>query len=733
MSIVILSNNPSEKPDQLTPQQDSIFKPYSFRNSITSTLDIPENAEVALQSCKITLDGSTSVEGGNRVFYLYLGERVDLSGTTGDPTIRNNQNETLSSPIRLELFPDAGDTIDVTAEEIAAEITRVISARTNITEQEALFDAGELRRYQGLFHPNYMNLLGTELSHVDVKRAADGSFQGYDFLIQFRDGQQDSLSSNAEAVIMKNNGVDCSQTQRQIRRQRVLGGLAAQPANYALTDDGASVRMTPQAYRQNTSGTTFDATPVSLADGGCTFDVTNCTKQSRGATDLFTRFCCGITRLSTTQSKTNLGRPHNSVFGPQDWNNVAGRQYWNDAARPGGACNFNWLTCNFIDYGVFVSSDGFLRVVQCVAGLTEAEVPSGAGGGAPGGYDGHKWVLVDYPPRHGAAPFNAYYNMGTNVGDLHAIKFECSGAKVKIVCTFGGGGGIAGGDYTLIEFNANFPRVFQNLKPINQTCWNMQPIMMINNDEQRNASGQAGGGAALAATDYFMNLTNVIVANAAGPVGQQPSFMPSYYTYLMENYRGKTITQWKSLTRRWLNIILTELPYFGYDRANHVFEVLRPALIVSESFAYPHTEDANTRDLFGFNTGTAAIDRIPPWVADTYDAPLTITTQKLGSITRPAAVSTKSIFVRLDNFNTKSMNAGNGNPSRIIAHLPRFDGQNETGRLFFEPNSLVYIDLHNATPLKVNQLDISFVYGNESLCEGLVGTSVVVLHFRKKS
>ena len=133
--------------------------------------------------------------------------------------------------------------------------------------------------------------------------------------------------------------------------------------------------------------------------------------------------------------------------------------------------------------------------------------------------------------------------------------------------------GVFGGGVTLIEFNANFPRVFQNLKPINQTCWNMQPIMMINNDEQRNASGQAGGGAALAATDYFMNLTNVIVANAGGPLAQPPSQMPSYYTYLMENYRGKTLTQWKSLTRRWLNIVLTELPYFGYDRANHVFEV----------------------------------------------------------------------------------------------------------------------------------------------------------------
>jgi len=78
------------------------------------------------------------------------------------------------------------------------------------------------------------------------------------------------------------------------------------------------------------------------------------------------------------------------------------------------------------------------------------------------------------------------------------------------------------------------------------------------------------------------------------------------------------------------------------------------------------------------------------------------------------------------------MNAGNGNPSRIIAHLPRFDGQNETGRLFFEPSTLVYLDLDNPNPLRVNQIDLSLVYADESLCTALVGTTIIVLHIRKK-
>ena len=73
-----------------------------------------------------------------------------------------------------------------------------------------------------------------------------------------------------------------------------------------------------------------------------------------------------------------------------------------------------------------------------------------------------------------------------------------------------------------------------------------------------------------------------------------------------------------------------------------------------------------------------------------------------------------------------------GNKSSIIAHLPRFDGQVETGRLYHEPKNLIFLDLNNPNEMSLSSFDISFVYSNEQFVESLTGTSVVVLYFRQK-
>ena len=54
MSLVVTSNIPTEN----RPDQSEIFKPYSYTNNLTNTLKIPPNSEIALQSTKITKNGS---------------------------------------------------------------------------------------------------------------------------------------------------------------------------------------------------------------------------------------------------------------------------------------------------------------------------------------------------------------------------------------------------------------------------------------------------------------------------------------------------------------------------------------------------------------------------------------------------------------------------------------------------------------------------------------------------
>ncbi len=720
MSLVILSNDSSES--LLVPQKSSIFKPYSFRNSMTSTLEIPADAQVALQSCKITLDGSTALSPGRRVFYVYIGEPIDEAGVPGAlVNVRDSIDETLSSPIRLELFADRPGTIDASQEEIAAEISRVLNFTTSKAHQDARRNAGQLAQYGGLFHPNYLPPgPGDQLHVCDVKRdGTTGASEGFQFTLKYTSTAVDIVSDAPSATVVANLALDACNL--NMRTQTALGGLATTAQPYLVQAVGSNVGFIPQSYEQLSMGTTFDCGPVSLAAGGALFELSNVVNHARGAKR--TRFCVGLTRVSTTSCLTPRGTDFDPrILAPRDYRRNSGKQYWrgtypgNAPAAPLQVDLDDWQT--YMDYGVCVNSDGILRVVQVVSGLTHDELPTRTYQNSEPNQP--KWVSVDYT-RGGttAAPFDVPYDMATNAQDYTQVGFECDGSRVKIVMISTS----SGNQDILMAFDATAQPIFENLKPIDQTAWNLQPIMMINNFEERNSGN--------AATDYGILLADYMCSSLSA-IDQGPSIMPSYYTYCMERNTAKALAEYKSLSRRWINMPLASLPYYGYNTVSQFFEVIRPVFIVAPSDSYVPTQDANTRQLLGFGDMPAEIDRIPPWIADALDGGTNIVSQVVSSTLPPTAVSAKSIFVRLDNFNQKTMNAGNGNPSRIIAHLPRFDGQNETGRLFFEPSTLVYLDLDNPNPLRVNQIDLSLVYADESLCTALVGTTIIVLHIRKK-
>jgi len=732
MSLVILSNDASES--VLIPQRDSIFKPYSFRNSITSTIDIPEDAQVALQSCKITLDGSTAIESGSRVFYVYLGEPVDENGLPGILNVRDSIDETLSSPIRFEMFPDSTGTLDVSQEDIARELSRLLNFAPLKEVQIARRTAGQAPLYGGLYHPNYMTSPSIEISVVDVARdAVTGESEGFDFQIKFIPESEDALNTSSEAIKLASAEHALDACDLDMRFQTDLGGSGANLAKpYILSPALATVVLTPQSYQRKTMGTTFDFGPVSLCDSTTTFNIQNCTNNSRGP-DLTTRWMCGLSRVSTTRAISDGGMVGQSEkqLGPRDFWPFSGKEYWAglNAQKPAVALRSDTFWCKtYFDFGVMVNADGILRVVQYVKGIEEFDVPNPDPIPYRLGDDIPKLVIVDYTAQHGAPPFSTHYDMSVNPADFQNVKFEISGSRVKVSMNGPGGGGIPPGDVMLCEFNANFAPIFEQFKPIDQTAWNLQPIMMINNNLQ-SASGNA-------ANAYDIRLTQYDTPQGFGPsAAEGPSSQPSYYTYLMERNTGKAIQEYEDLSSRWTNMQLVQLPYYPFDIGTHTFaDLFRPVLVVAQSNSYTPTNDANTRKLLGFADMPAEIDRIPPWVADAYvggAAPRT--TQQVISTIPPVAVSAKSIFVRLDNLTLKTMNAANGNPSRIISHLPRFDGQNETGRLFFEPNTLVYVDLNNPAPMKLNSLDVSLVYADESHVTSLVGTTIIVLHIRKKA
>ena len=726
MSLVILSNDASES--TIAGQKSSIFKPYSFRNSLTSTMTIPANAEVALQSCKICLDGSLGVTGGRRVFYMFLGEVIDLRAVVAGAV--TNINQTLSAPIRIPLFPDSTEVLNLTHEEITEEITRALNGTIDSNKRRTGGGGG-------LFHPNYVSDVGAQLSNVVVSRdGVTGEIIGFEFQIKYFAQAVSVLTSNARALAMVDLAVDSFTRDLRVSDEYGgTGGTLVQVTNrkpYTMTTDGvSSVILTPkgagagdfQAANQPMMGTTFASGPISLFNGQCNFDITNCTFQRGAGNDKKTRFLCGMTRFNTMQGNAPNGRPIITRFNPNGYIQQAGKFFYRNASAGN---DMRWFG-DWIDFGICVNEDGILRVIHTVEG--DDAVPYAGDDRVDGGEarGSAKMQQVDYT-RGGttAAPFDVVYDMHANARDYTNVRFTCSGAVVKVELQTAAQFGAGTGD-VLLELALAAPVISQNFKPICQNCWNLQPIMGINNHLQiGNAEGHVP-------QDYDIRLTNIQCASATAFNSATPQFQPSWFQTIQERATPQGLAQYRDLELRWKNIDLATKPYPNVDLANEKFTRFAPVMITAPSASYTPSPDANCRELFGFDNQTDAIQDSPPWTAANYaGGPPAITTTTLTSTSIPTSKSTKSIFVRLDNFNQESTNAGNGNPSRIIAHLPRFDGQAETGRLFFEPSTLVYLDLNNPAPLKVNQLDISMVYADERLVTGLTGTTILVLHFRHK-
>jgi hypothetical protein len=103
------------------------------------------------------------------------------------------------------------------------------------------------------------------------------------------------------------------------------------------------------------------------------------------------------------------------------------------------------------------------------------------------------------------------------------------------------------------------------------------------------------------------------------------------------------------------------------------------------------------------------------------------------SVARPNLSSQSSTFIRVPTLTHETYNFSTGNPSKILFQVPRFDNSGaEEGNLFFQNNDKTYVDLKNASPLHITDIDIQFVRSDERIVNDLTGTTNVVLHIRDK-
>lgn len=154
MSLVIATNKDQ---DDTFRQEESIYSAFSFKNDLSSTYKIPPNSQVALQSCKVNLDGRITISANNSWWYDYFGEDLDDVDTlddTGAETDVAKIDVTTSYPKLQDLQVPKGQYLEMTTDELASRITK----------------------YHREYHPNLFGQFS-----VNVKRNAGLDFLGFEF------------------------------------------------------------------------------------------------------------------------------------------------------------------------------------------------------------------------------------------------------------------------------------------------------------------------------------------------------------------------------------------------------------------------------------------------------------------------------------------------------------------------------------------------------------------------
>ncbi len=710
MSFIVCSNQASE--EDIVGTDSSIFKPYNFRNALSSTMKIPKNAQISLQSAKINLDGTIVLGSGAKFFYLYLGQGIQGALTTFN-RLESIQQST-AYPIKVKMYEENNEQVKVNSYQLGEEIAK------------------SLNRY--VYNPQYYGRVEV------VQKNTNNVFDGYE--IKFKG----ELSANAGNRLY--NALPENDTAVEGLRSTVRRGTAAAGWTYLLppgVDEGV---FNVAQNRLTTQHVTFNVPPIAHKRGIFRVHLTDA-YVSRGAANRQCDFAVGLSRSVVTEQEPG------QAGGPQ-YLNPPYYSYYN------GDQHIAFLK-GFLDFGIVVNSRatrgyaaGEIMLVHTVPNSRMAD-RRGFQPNAP------KLNILDYencPQSDFAAKVNLWNDNMADGFPVHSVEFRVSGEamSVHLLSTGAAGDGSNGTYYTLIEYDGT-QDAEHNLKPISQDCWALYPHLMIYNNrtdpadankslgithytsiyDQFIESGYAGSNAwaLYDPADEHIGL-NVINGNLAGGWlnDNLEGGWRSWEAEMVKSGNGGAVTD--IMNRAFINrgsdiftagapnpVEYDDLVALGGDASKTVWKYSKPVLILQESDRYEPSQGAQFKRLLGFEN-TPVVDFF------TFGQGADDLNYIVGSTSPPRLVSSKSIFVRIHNFTQESMNAFQGNVSKIIAHLPRFDGTNISGPLYLEPRNMVYLDLNNTEELNVNSFDISLCYSDETYADSLTGTTILCLHVRKK-
>ena len=244
MALIITSNvNLDDKPDT-----SNVFKPYSYTNHLTSTMKIPPNSQIALQSAKINKNGTFQVSRENSQFNLYFGEEAavtdaDIDGFVSAPTMGFIGNIT-------------GDDVEsLTPSDTAAEIQKGME--------------------QASYHPF---LYGHVLVEVERASVVPREFKGFKYTL-------------SQSTAKTNSIPDQAFVDKRIETER-----------WKHYDDDEAGILTNDAGNYDYFYAIYDKKPISLADGEVVFNIEDANLDQANS-----GFRVGITRWNRERPAGGIG------------------------------------------------------------------------------------------------------------------------------------------------------------------------------------------------------------------------------------------------------------------------------------------------------------------------------------------------------------------------------------------------------------------------------------------
>jgi len=448
------------------------------------------------------------------------------------------------------------------------------------------------------------------------------------------------------------------------------GGLSFNSASNILTPTGKTAATSP--FNQAIAGDT----PLCLNGGEFIVDISNL-----GAAGNITSWGIGLTRCQTKANHVN------SLYNPQgntDETARTGRLYY-----PEIECDF--LVGGFQDFNT--GSNRHILAYHLVKNKDDAYDPD----------EPLSMRSIDYTNN---GSFKDFYDWSQNNTQLQFTKLKYSVNNELVKCELYSASTTSW--HVLVDTAGAKGKRF---KPVADTCRNLYPFVFIQgkgSNPQPTATIDKWGGRVISnftynnpKNDWWAYLHSINAQKTLGANVDTRKFNEFSASNIGDNHDYKGIN------------------------ASGTFEDYEYILVVKEDKdLYKPSQRAKANVFLGYNNQSV--------VEKTSINASSIVSFVSENV--PALKSTTNIFVRLDNFNVKSYNAGQSTSSKIIYAAPRFSTGTEqaVGALFFESPERVYVDLNNPNEIVASTFNISIVNDDNTLANDLVGKSVCVLHFRQK-